>query len=74
MDECFGNHLMAEIDFFKPKIIFSLGREVESYLKKIKTLKQYPIVYIKHPSYHYRKELREAKISELRGMYQKFCR
>jgi len=73
MDECFSNHLLAEIDFFKPRVIFALGREVESYLRKQEKLKQYPIAYIKHPSYHYRKELREAKIAELRNMYRNFC-
>jgi uracil-DNA glycosylase family 4 len=73
IDECFTNHLKTEIDFFKPKVIFALGREVESYLRKQEILKQYPIAYIKHPSYHYRKELREAKIAELRATYRNFC-
>lgn len=71
-DECFANHLILEIDFFKPKIIFALGREVESYLRKKESLQDYPIVYIKHPSYHYRKDLRESKMAELKYAYQKF--
>jgi uracil-DNA glycosylase len=73
IDECFSNHLLAEINFFKPKIIFTLGREVELYLKKQEILKKYPIAYIKHPSWHYRKELRDAKIAELRDFYKNTC-
>lgn len=72
MNECFNTHLSQEIDFFKPKMILALGREVEKYLLKVKKI-SYPIAYVKHPSYHYKKELREIKINELKNLYRQAC-
>ena len=74
MDECYKNHLTREIEFFGPKIIFALGREVEKYLKKFEKNGQFIVVYIKHPSYHYRKELRQEKIAEIKEKYHSHCR
>jgi len=70
MDECYINHLVREIEFFKPKVIFALGREVEKYLKKFEKNEKFIVVYIKHPSYHYRKELRQSKIAEIKEKYK----
>jgi uracil-DNA glycosylase len=71
MNECLHNHLIREINFFKPKLIFALGREVEIYLKRKKLDGVCPIVYIKHPSYHYKKEEKDKKVSDLRSEYLK---
>jgi hypothetical protein len=72
MDECYKNHLAREIEYFKPKVVFALGREVERYLKKFEKNGQFKVVYIKHPSYHYRKELRQGKIAEIKEKYKAF--
>ena len=69
MDECFARHLSSEVEFFKPKIIFSLGREVERYLKRSHLNGKYQIAYIKHPSYNYKKERRSDEISSLRRRF-----
>lgn len=53
-------------------MILALGREVEKYLLKVKKI-SYPIAYVKHPSYHYKKELREIKINELKNLYRQAC-
>jgi len=69
IDECFNRHLLIEINYFNPKIIFALGREVEHYLNKNINSEKYPVVYIKHPSYHYKKEEKLTKINELKNKY-----
>ena len=74
MDECYKNHLVREIEFFKPRVVFALGREVEKYLKKFEKNGQFKVVYIKHPSYHYRKELRQIKIADIKEKYKAIIR
>ena len=75
IDECFNNHLSREINFFKPVLIFALGREVERYLVAIKKSRNYEftVAYIKHPSYHYKKENKAEKINDLKILYKKVC-
>ena len=70
MHECFKTHLSKEIKFFKPRIILALGREVERYLLKVQDI-PCPIAYVKHPSYHYKKELRAEKIKGIKNLYEK---
>jgi len=73
MNECFNNHLINEIDFFKPTLIFALGRETERFLKSSLGLLNYSIeiAYIKHPSYFYNKTIRNEKLKELKEKYLK---
>jgi len=72
MSECFNNHLLNEIKYFNPTLIFALGREVERFIKA--TLSIYSlkikVAYIKHPSYFYKKEIRDSKIQELMNIYK----
>jgi len=59
---CYKKYFSKEIEFFKPKIILALGREVEKYLlKKIDDHKIPHIIYIKHPSRPMSKEV-ETKV------------
>lgn len=74
MNECYKNHLVREIEFFKPKIIFALGREVERYLKKLEKIHHFAVLYLKHPSYHYRKDMRHEKLMELKEKYNEHLR
>ena len=74
IDECFNRHLVNEINYFNPKIIFALGREVEKYLNTTNVIEKYPLVYIKHPSYHYKKEQKLAKLNELKNHYRNALR
>ena len=69
IDECFNRHLVNEINYFNPKIIFALGREVEKYLSATEVIYKYPLVYIKHPSYHYKKEEKLMKLNQLRNHF-----
>ena len=71
MNECFDNHLLKEIEFFNPTLIFALGRETETYLKsKLNLLNlKIEIAYIKHPSYFYNKNIRNEKLRELKESY-----
>jgi len=63
MRECFQNHLVREIELFNPNAIIAFGREVYNFLSRdaVKRLHLKPVVYIKHPSYYYRKD-QEPKI------------
>ena len=64
IDECFQKHLYRELALFSNvKLIIAFGREVQHPLTKPKTRETHgkPVIYIKHPSYYYRKE-EEAEI------------
>lgn len=56
MNKCIDN-LLLEITYFKPKIIFLLGRKtygfVKNYINRNKIEIDSAIVYIEHPSYIY---------------------
>ncbi len=57
INECYDKYLLNEINLFKPKVILALGREVEKHLnKKINVDFNCKIIYVKHPSYSYKKE------------------
>ena len=47
VDECFRRHLTREIEFFRPKAILAVGREVEQFLAPL-----YPsaVIYVHHAS------------------------
>jgi len=76
MNECFNNHLINEIDFFKPTLIFALGRETERFVKSNLGFLNYSIeiAYIKHPSYFYNKTIKNQKLKELKEKYLKHTR
>lgn len=72
-DECFNRHLNKELNFFKPECILALGREVESYLLNAykNGIHNYPVLYIKHPSYHYKKDQKDDILSEIKYQFLK---
>jgi uracil-DNA glycosylase len=55
-DKCYKQYLLKEIELLKPRLILALGREVERFLRKKQFEHNTPIIYIKHPSYYYKKE------------------
>ncbi len=65
-NKCFNRHLCREIMFFNPKVIIAFGREVYNFLsrKEIKSSHLKPIVYVKHPSYYYRKDKEEEILAK----------
>ena len=66
--ECYNKYLINEINFFKPKVILALGREVEKYLNKRNGIDfNCQIIYIKHPSYHYKKEEKAKALSKIKN-------
>lgn len=66
IDTCFITHFLKELDIFKPKVIIALGREVEKYLKKREEI-DIPIIYLKHPSYYYRKEIEKKELNKIKN-------
>ena len=70
MSECFARHLINEIHYFKPKVLIALGREVEGYFNfaKTKRLHFLDVVYIKHPSYHYRKDILGSELEKIKSL------
>ena len=69
LSQCFQKHLIKEIEFFQPKVILALGREVESYLKNAGV--GLPVIYIKHPSYFYRKEIEKDELDMIKNKIKK---
>jgi uracil-DNA glycosylase len=72
--ECFGNHLKYEIILWKPKVLLALGREAYNFLndKQIKEEHDKPVIYIKHPSYYYRKEKEREILDKIKTEIQKY--
>jgi len=70
LSQCFQKHLIREIEFFKPKVILALGREVEKFLKSQGV--EQPVIYIKHPSYFYRKDIEQDELDGIKSWMQKY--
>jgi Uracil DNA glycosylase superfamily len=68
MHQCFSNHFAREITYFQPKVLLAFGREVESFLKRAREegLHRIPVVYMKHPSYYYRRDLEQGELARIR--------
>ena len=69
MSECFSRHFVREIDFFKPKVLIAFGREVESFLIRMRERGAHslPVVYLKHPSYYYRKDIEGLELARAKS-------
>lgn len=65
LSECFNKYLLKEIELFRPKVILALGREVETYLKTAGV--ELPVIYIKHPSYFYRKDKEKWELETIKS-------
>ncbi|RCJ19410.1 hypothetical protein A6V25_27075 [Nostoc sp. ATCC 53789] len=72
INNCFSCHFMREIEFFNPKVIIAFGREVENFLQSRNNLHGKPVIYIKHPSYHYRKDEKDSKIGMIKSEVRKY--
>lgn len=72
MNECFTHHLLREIAFFQPKVLLAFGREVERFLIEAREQQRHmlPVVYIKHPSYFYRKDIEHEVLVKLKTQIQ----
>jgi len=67
MEKCFQRYLKHEVALLKPKVILALGREAEEFLlRKSWRYLNVPVVYVKHPSYHYKKEEEAAKLNDIK--------
>jgi hypothetical protein len=72
MKECFLKHFVREIEHFRPKALIAFGREVERFLlnAKKRQLHSLPVIYVKHPSYHYRRESEHEILTQIRTEVQ----
>ena len=66
MEECYEKFFRTELNLLKPKILLALGREVENFLNKKKAEHGLPVIYVKHPSYHYRKQDKKRILSNIK--------
>jgi len=66
MEECFSKHFLREVDYFRPRLLLALGREVESFLQRAARRHRLPVVYVKHPSYYYRKDEEAETLMQLK--------
>jgi uracil-DNA glycosylase len=72
---CYREFFLDELYLFKPKVVLALGREVENFLiNKFRKKEIYeklgynlPIVYVKHPSYYYKKDEEEDILLEIKN-------
>jgi uracil-DNA glycosylase len=70
VDTCFNTYLLNEIENMQPKILLALGKEVYEYLNK-KDL-NIPIIYIKHPSYYYKKNEEKEILLNIKNEIRKY--
>ena len=67
MDACYTQYFRAELELLRPRVLLALGREVERFLIKRSSDHHLPVIYIKHPSYPYRREDEARILGELRN-------
>lgn len=70
ISQCYQKYLRKEIDYLKPRVILALGREVEQSLLKMGV--DHPVIYIKHPSYFYRKDIEKQELDKIKLQIKKF--
>jgi uracil-DNA glycosylase len=70
VDTCYNTYLLNEIEIMQPKILLALGREVYNYLNKKNLLM--PIIYIKHPSYPYKKNEEKEILIKIKNEIRKY--
>ena len=66
MEECYNKFLAEEVKLFQPEVLLAFGREVEYFLLRKSWKLGIPVVYIKHPSYFYRKDQEEQILCEIK--------
>lgn len=70
ISQCYQKYLIKEIDYLKPRVILALGREVEESLKRMGV--DHQVIYIKHPSYFYRKDIEKQELDKIKIQIKKF--
>ena len=67
MEACFQKYLKHEVTLFRPKVILALGQEAEVFLlRKSWRILGVPIVYIRHPSYYYKRTEKAAELKRIK--------
>jgi uracil-DNA glycosylase len=68
MRQCFANHFVREMAYFQPKVLLAFGREIETFLDRAREqrLHEIPVIYMKHPSYFYRRDLEVGELARIR--------
>jgi uracil-DNA glycosylase len=74
MEECYNKYFKEELDLLKPKVLLALGREVEKYLIDKMADHNLPVIYVKHPAYHYRKQDKEKILIEIKKRIGKYIK
>lgn len=70
-ETCYEAYLKHEIELFAPKVLLALGREVENFLHDHEWEWGIPIIYIRHPSIHYRKDEEEEILNDIKRKAQR---
>lgn len=72
--ECFKNHFRHEVVLWQPKVLLALGREVYNFLNKaqVKAEHSKPVIYVKHPSYYYRREKERGILENIKTEIQRY--
>jgi len=75
MSECFARHFVREIEYFKPKALIAFGREIERFLvdAKLRSLHALPVIYVKHPSYYYRKDEEREILTQIKAEVRRYA-
>jgi len=76
MHNCFSQHLLREINYFQPKVLIAFGREVENFLLNAKVHGRIalPIIYVKHPSYFYKREEESYELEMIKNRIIEFIK
>lgn len=75
MSECYSRYFVRELAVLRPQVLLALGREVEKYLRSRAAEHRLPVVYIKHPSYYYRRDAEAQILLSLKnGIRGFFCK
>lgn len=67
--ECFTRHFCEELKFYSNvRVLIAFGKEVYKALTRpeLQTKHGKRVIYLKHPSYHYRRELEERILANLK--------
>lgn len=72
MSQCYGQYFRAEVALLRPKVLLALGREVEGFLIGKQADHALPVVYVKHPSYRYRREEEPHILGDIKRLIQSY--
>jgi hypothetical protein len=70
MTECYRRYFERELEILQPRVLLALGREVEGYLRSHSGRYRDRVIYVKHPSYHYRKDVEAQELLAIKRALQ----